>query len=120
MAQTCTICQHAEREKIDAEIIAGARRRRIAARFGGSATSPRRHQCHIAQDVVRAAETFEQERGTSLLEKIYSLEAEAKRLGRKAEQEGDLRAALLAFREHGASLGPYNRKFFIRFDPGSA
>jgi hypothetical protein len=39
-----------------------------------------------------------------LLQKIHGMEAEARRLGAKAEQEGDLRAALLALRELGRAF----------------
>ena len=104
MPQTCTICRHAEREQIDADIVTGTPYRRIAARFGASATSLRRHRCHLAAEVVHAAETSGHERGTSLLEKIHAMEAEAQRLGKKAESEGDLRAALLALRELGRAF----------------
>jgi len=104
MPQTCTICCHREREAIDADLVAGVPLRRIAAQSGTSTGALQRHRCHVAAGVVRAAETCEHERGTSLLEKIRSMEGEARRLGAKAEQEGDLRAALLALRELGRAF----------------
>jgi hypothetical protein len=104
MPRTCTICHHREREKIDADLVAGVPLRRIAAQSGTSTGALQRHRCHIAAEVVHAAETCEHERGTSLLEKINAMEAEAQRLGKKAEQEGDLRAALLALRELGRAF----------------
>ena len=104
MPQTCTICRHAEREKIDADLVTGIPLRRITAHSGTSTGALRRHRCHIAAEVVHAAETWEHERGSSLLEKIHAMEAEAQRLGKKAESEGDLRAALLALRELGRAF----------------
>ena len=104
MPRTCTICRHAERESIDADLVIGTPYRHIAARTGTSTGALQRHRCHIAAEVVHAAETQGHDRGTSLLEKIHAMEVEAKRLGAKAEQEGDLRAALLALRELGRAF----------------
>src|SRR6266850_1869211 len=104
MPPTCTVCRHAEREKIDADLIVGTPYRHIAARTGTSTGALQRHRCHISNIVITAAETCEIDRGASLLKKIHAMEAEAQRLGAKAEREGDLRAALLAIRELGRAL----------------
>lgn len=104
MPRTCTICRNTEREAIDAELVRGTPYRNIAARGAVSTSALVRHRGHIAAAVTAAAETFEHERGASLLEKIHAMEAEAKRLGAKAESEGDLRAALLALRELGRAF----------------
>jgi hypothetical protein len=104
MPRTCTICRHPKRETIDADLIAGISYRHIAAQNGTSSGALQRHRPHVAAEVVHAAETCGHERGISLLEKIHGMEAEARRLGRKAEQEGDLRAALLALRELGRAF----------------
>ncbi|MBZ5641147.1 MAG: hypothetical protein LAO19_00140 [Acidobacteriia bacterium] len=104
MPPTCTVCRHAERDKIDADLLIGTPYRHIAARTGTSTGALQRHRCHIAQEVIHAAETCEADRGASLLEKIHAMEAEAQRLGKKAESAGDLRAALLALRELGRAF----------------
>ena len=104
MPPTCTICRHPEREAIDADLVVGTPYRHIAARTGTSTGALQRHRCHIAAEVVHAAETCEHDRGASLLEKIHAMEAEAQRLGKKAETEGDIRAALLALRELGRAF----------------
>jgi hypothetical protein len=49
--------------------------------------------------LVKATEAAEVVRADVLLARVRGIEAEARRLGRKAEREGDLRAALLALRE---------------------
>jgi hypothetical protein len=104
MPRTCTICRHSQRAAIDADLVAGVPLRRIAAHSGTSTGALQRHRCHVAAAVVRASETCEIDRGASLLEKIHAMEAEAQRLGKKAESEGDLRAALLALRELGRAF----------------
>jgi len=61
-----------------------------------------------AADLVTVYEELKQrgatERAAALLDKVHALEAEAQRLGRKAEREGDVRTALLALREYGRAL----------------
>ena len=100
MPRVCTVCRHPEREAIDADLVGGQRTlRHIASSSAISTRSLQRHRSHITAEIVHAAETCEQDRGASLLQKIQTIEAEAKRLGKKAESEGDLRAALLALRE---------------------
>lgn len=102
--RTCTVCRHAEREAIDADLVTGVPYRHIAARTGTSTGALVRHRSHLTAAVVQAAESRDQERGAALLDKVHALEAEARRLGRKAEREGDLRAALLALRELGRAF----------------
>ena|SRR6266853_3348453 len=119
MPQTCTICRHRKRAAIDADLVAGVPLRRIAAQSGTSTGALQRHRCHIAAGVIHAAETCEEERGSSLLEKIHAMEAEAQRLGKKAESEGDLRAALLALRELGRAFELQGRMLGA-FQPESA
>jgi hypothetical protein len=119
MPQTCTICRHRERAAIDADLVTGVPLRRIAAQSGTSTGALVRHRCHISNAVIAAAETCEQDRGTSLLGKIHAMEAEAQRLGKKAESEGDLRAALLALRELGRAFELQGRLMGV-FQPKTA
>ncbi len=104
MPQTCTICRHEERAAIDESLVAGEPMRNIAKQTRTSLASLHRHRGHIADTVIRASETRSDELGVSLLSKIHAMEAEAQRLGKKAESEGDLRAALLALRELGRAF----------------
>lgn len=100
MPQTCTICRHPEREAIDADLVAGTPYRHIAGRTGTSTASLQRHKerC-LSATLVKATEAAEVVHADALLAKVRAIEDEARRLGRKAEQQGDLRAALLACRE---------------------
>ena len=86
MPRTCTICHHPDRDTIDADLVVGTPYRHIATRTGTSTASLMRHRTHITAEVVHAAETCEHDRGSSLLEKICAMEAEAQRLGAKAER----------------------------------
>jgi hypothetical protein len=99
MPRTCTVCHHSEREAIDADLVVGTPYRHIATRTGTSTAALVRHRSHITAAVVQAAASRDQEHGVSLLDRVYELQAEAQRLGAKAEREGDLRAALMALRE---------------------
>ncbi len=100
MARTCTICRHAEREAIDADLVAGTPYRHIAARTGTSTGALQRHKAAcLSATLVKATEAAEVVQADVLLMKARAIEEEARRLGRKAERAGDLRAALLACRE---------------------
>jgi hypothetical protein len=96
MPPTCTICRHAEREAIDADLVAGTPYRHIAARIGTSTGSLQRHKAScLSSTLVKATDAAEVVHADTLLAKVRAIEDEARRLGRKAEQQGDLRAALL-------------------------
>lgn len=100
MSPTCTICRHPEREAIDADLVAGTPYRHIAARTGTSTGALQRHKTAcLSATLVKATEAAEVVHADALLAKARAIEEEARRLGRKAEQQGDLRAALLACRE---------------------
>ncbi len=104
MPQTCSVCRHVQRQEIEEALLAGEPLRNIAKRSGTSPATLLRHRPHIAAAVVRAIEETDRDRAADLLGKARDLEREAKRLGEKAEREGDVRAALLAVREVGRLL----------------
>ena len=97
MPAVCSLCRHAEREGIDAAIVAGRDSlRNIALRYGTSAPSVMRHREHIPGALVLARKAEEVTAADSLLEKTRTLESDARRLLAKAEAEGDFRAAIAA------------------------
>ncbi len=104
MSRTCTICRHTAREEIEAALLSGEPLRSISKRSGTSPATLLRYRLHIAAAVVRGAEGADKERAADLLAKARDLEREAKRLGVKAERDGDVRAALWAVREVGRVL----------------
>jgi hypothetical protein len=59
----------------------------------------RHQQAHLPAALVKATAAAEVVQADSLMDKVGQLEQEARRLGKKAEEAGDLRAALAAVRE---------------------
>ena len=106
MSFPCTVCAHANVEEINRSILSHTPLREIASRVPGTTRSALgRHRKHVGGLLVRAVariaapkvEAAEIERyEDSLLSKVTRLEADARRIGLRAESEGDLRAALVA------------------------
>jgi len=85
---------------IDAALVAGERLRTIADQWSVSKTALIRHkESHVPDALVKAKDAAEEADADSLLRKVRHLEAEARRIGKKAEQAGDLRTALSGVRE---------------------
>ncbi len=100
MPRTCTICAHAEREAIDAALVAGEPFRNIAERSGTSPPALFRHRAdHIPPALAQATEAAEVARADTLLGQLAELRADARRIGGKAEDAGDLKTALSGIRE---------------------
>ena len=100
MPRTCTICAHKKRAAIEKAILAGESFRNIASRYGTTTGSLFRHKSgHLTQAVVKANGAAEAAHGDDLLAKVVQLEADARRIGAKAEKAKDLRAALMGVRE---------------------
>lgn len=106
MSIPCSVCAHAQVEEINGLILSHTPLRSIASHVPGTTRSALgRHRKHvggllvravarIAAPQVEAAEVEAYEDG--LLSKVSRLEADARRIGERAEREGDLRAALVA------------------------
>ena len=90
-------CADARRPELDAALVAGEAFRAIARRFAPlSRDAIRRHRPHVGTALVRAADARRGEEDESLLDKVRALEADAHRLKKKAEEQDDVRAALVA------------------------
>ena len=92
----CTVCADPRRSEIDGAIAARESVRNIAKRFGPSASAVYRHRPHVRQALVRASERRGERLEETLLQKCERLEGDARRLGERAEAEGDLRCAIAA------------------------
>lgn len=102
----CEGCSSPHRKERDAALISHTQTlAELVSRFGGSTSALSRHRRHVAGAIVRATartvapppdsreiEAYED----TLLSKVSRLETDARRLGARAEAEGDLRAALVA------------------------
>jgi hypothetical protein len=100
MPRACSICVHADRPAIDAALVGGESFRNIAERFGTSATATFRHRGdHLPSALVQAQAAEDVARADTLLDQLATLQADARRIGGKAETAGDLRTALAGIRE---------------------
>jgi hypothetical protein len=96
----CTVCRHPARNQIDQALLQGARFRDLARRTGTDKSALLRHRDrHLPSLLVKAQEAAVIASADSLAAKLLAIEAEARRLGEKAEEAGDLRGALQAVRE---------------------
>lgn len=96
MPPTCRACRSPQRAEIDKALLAGVPLRDIAGRVSLGKSALDRHRPHVGAAISRAVEKRGERLDGSLLEKVERLEADARRLGERAESEGDLRAALVA------------------------
>lgn len=100
MPRVCTVCTHADRPAIDQALVAGESFRNVSERFGTSATALFRHKAeHLPAALVQAQAAEQVARADDLLSQLLSLQADARRIGKKAEDAGDLRTALAGVRE---------------------
>jgi hypothetical protein len=104
MGRTCTVCTHADRKAIEADLInpGGASLRVIASAHGLSVGALHRHKVGcIGAAIVKATEAAATSRGTDLLGQIRTQQARAEQLYTEASTV--LRAAKRT-RDHETSL----------------
>ena len=100
MPRRCSICQHPERDEIDARLIGGQPLRNVAKQFGVSVTALHRHkERHLPAHLRQAQGAEERLSADRLLADLQALQERALALLTKAEQAGDLRTALGGIRE---------------------
>ena len=100
MPRTCAICTHPKRAEINEALVGAEPSRRVASRFGVGKSAIYRHQQeHLPAALSLATKAKEAVEGDALLDKVGRLEAEAQRIGKLAEDAGDLRTAMAGVRE---------------------
>ncbi len=100
MPRACTICIHPDRKRIDAALIEGVPNRRIAAQWGLSETSVRRHaDSHLPASLAQGKRADDAASADTLLDRLEELRSRAMRLLDQAEAAGDYRTALSGIRE---------------------
>jgi hypothetical protein len=96
MPRTCTVCAHDEHHQINLDVLNRVAYRRIAAQRGLSEAAVRRHSReHIPELLLQAYEAIQRDDAEDLAEELLKVKADVHRLKEKAEEEGDLRTALL-------------------------
>lgn len=105
MPRVCTICNHPEREAIDAAIVGGESYRSITERFNVSAGAIARHKSeHIPATLAQAQEAGEIAHAGDLLAQVRDLHSRALAILAKAEKGGDLKTALSGIGQARACL----------------
>lgn len=100
MPRVCTVCTHDERETIDAALLTTETKRGIARRFAVNEDAISRHAAkHLTAELRETADLAEAGRIEVLVADVLRLQRHADRLGKQAEEAGDLRVALAAIRE---------------------
>jgi hypothetical protein len=100
MPRTCSVCRNPKLNEINTALLENESYRNIAKRFEASASAVFRHQQeHLPAALLKAKDATEVAQADSLMDKITHLEQEARRLGKKAEDAGDLRGAMGAIHE---------------------
>jgi hypothetical protein len=98
--RTCTVCAHGRRSEIDRALVSGESYRGIAQRFAASPDAVFRHRSdHVPAALAQAQAAGEVAQADTLLGQLQQLQADARRIGKKAEDGGDYRAALAGVRE---------------------
>lgn len=100
MPRACTICEHPERDEIDAAVTRGESSYEIAARFGVGASAVQRHARRHLSAALAAMRTAEQaERRASLLDRVEGLIDRAETLYSAATEDGKSSQALAVLKE---------------------
>jgi hypothetical protein len=100
------VCSHPEREAIDRALVEGQSTGKLAGRYRTiDERAIRRHRSnHLPTALARAREAEEVSRADDLLAQVRGLQDRALNILGKAEDSGDLRAALGAIREARGNL----------------
>jgi hypothetical protein len=96
VGRVCTICSHEERHQINLALVHCEPYRHIASRHDVSTGALQRHSReHLPALLVKAYEATERDDAEDLAGEVIKVKEDVHRLKEKAEEEGDLRAALL-------------------------
>lgn len=105
MGRVCKTCAHPERPAIERALVCGDSNRSIAARYGLSEASVRRHKAdHLPEEMTKAADSERVADAEGLLQQVQELQAATLRVLQRAEDGGDMRTATLAVREARGNL----------------
>jgi hypothetical protein len=98
--RVCTVCSHPDVAGIDQALVAGGVNRRIAAQYGLTEASVRRHkEEHVPAKIAKAKKAQTVADADDLLHQAGALRTKAMSLLLKAEAAGDYRTALAGIRE---------------------
>ena len=100
MARICTICSNKNKNEINIAIVQGCSFRIISDRYSVSKASVQRHaKNHLPSHIVKSEKAKELKEADSIIDSIFRLEASSIRIQERAEEQNDLKSALMAIRE---------------------
>ncbi len=100
MARTCSICNNKNSHEINQAIIRGTSFRTIANQYSVSKSAVQRHaKNHLPLHIVQSEKARELKDADSIIDSIFRLESGSIRIQEQAEQQNDLKSALMAIRE---------------------
>ena len=96
MGRRCSVCEHDEHHAINVELLHRVPYRNIAEQYSLSKPALSRHSGdHLPELLLKAYEAIERDDAEGLATELFQVKADVHRLKEKAEDEGDLRTALL-------------------------
>ena len=96
MPRICTVCAHDEHHAINVDLLDRVPYRHIATRYSVSTGALQRHSReHIPELLRKAYEAIQRDDSEDLAGELAKVKADVHRLKERAEEEGDLRTALL-------------------------
>ena len=96
MPRECSICSHDEHHAINVDLLHRVSYRNITERYSVSKAALSRHsQEHIPELLLKAYEAIERDDAEDLADELVKVKADVHRLKERAEEEGDIRTALL-------------------------
>jgi hypothetical protein len=99
LARQCTVCAHADADKINAELVGGATLDALSKAYGLNMAALHRHKKHIPAQLVKAQDAQEVAAADNLMGRIASLNTKAEDVYRQAIKAENLTAAIAAVRE---------------------
>jgi len=97
MTRVCTVCTHDEAHSINVDLVQRVSYRDIQGRYGVSKSAAQRHaKEHIPKLLVEAYESLERADAEDLASELVGVKRDVHRLKQKAEEQDDIRTALLA------------------------
>jgi hypothetical protein len=105
MSRPCTVCNHPERQAIDAALVTGTPQRDLAGRHGLSQAALQRHNSeHLPAALLKAKDAGEVAHADVLLKQVRGVQSRAVKILDKAEESAQLDTALRALREVRACI----------------
>ena len=96
MPRVCTICSHELHHEINVALVHREPFRHIASRYDVSTGALQRHgREHLPELLLKACEAIDRDDAEDLAGELVSVKEDVHRLKEKAEEDGDLRTALL-------------------------